>query len=414
MKISHSLTLVGTLAVFGWSATAHAYSSAEFLSNESYQYGRFEASIKFPSGSGVIGAFFLWKDGSEMEGTFWNELDFETLGFDCHLETNAYYGNPAQYHVERAPGDPVCDEYHTFAYEWTPDYVAWLVDGTEVRRETGDTAAAYRDNASDGMQFRFNVWPGDETFGGAFDPSLLPVYQYIDWIQYSSYDGSSFVLEWREDFDDPALPADWTLGTWDSPKGLSTHVIENAGVVDGALVLALTAYDAVGIPGVSPTTTTGGVGGSTSTSTSSATAGGGSDGSVSAGGASSTATGTLSGTATDTASASTTGAGGAGGVGATSTTAGSLSTASQSSATTTSTSSVVGSSTSGTTGSAAPDTTTALTATNGSGGGGAADDSGGCGCRTAGYGARPSSSGLAAMTLLALGAALRIRRRSTL
>lgn len=411
MKISHSLTLVGTLAVFGWSATAHAYSSAEFLSNESYQYGRFEASIKFPSGSGVIGAFFLWKDGSEMEGTFWNELDFETLGFDCHLETNAYYGNPAQYHVERAPGDPVCDEYHTFAYEWTPDYVAWLVDGTEVRRETGDTAAAYRDNASDGMQFRFNVWPGDETFGGAFDPSLLPVYQYIDWIQYSSYDGSSFVLEWREDFDDPALPADWTLGTWDSPKGLSTHVIENAGVVDGALVLALTADDAVGIPGVSPTTTTGGVGGSTSTSTSSATAGGGS---VSAGGASSTATGTLSGTATDAASASTTGAGGAGGVGATSTTAGSLSTASQSSATTTSTSSVVGSSTSGTTGSAAPDTTTALTATNGSGGGGAADDSGGCGCRTAGYGARPSSSGLAAMTLLALGAALRIRRRSTL
>lgn len=411
MKISHSLTLVGTLAVFGWSATAHAYSSAEFLSNESYQYGRFEASIKFPSGSGVIGAFFLWKDGSEMEGTFWNELDFETLGFDCHLETNAYYGNPAQYHVERAPGDPVCDEYHTFAYEWTPDYVAWLVDGTEVRRETGDTAAAYRDNASDGMQFRFNVWPGDETFGGAFDPSLLPVYQYIDWIQYSSYDGSSFVLEWREDFDDPALPADWTLGTWDSPKGLSTHVIENAGVVDGALVLALTADDAVGIPGVSPTTTTGGVGGSTSTSTSSATAGGGS---VSAGGASSTATGTLSGTATDAASASTTGAGGAGGVGATSTTAGSLSTASQSSATTTFTSSVVGSSTSGTTGSAAPDTTTALTATNGSGGGGAADDSGGCGCRTAGYGARPSSSGLAAMTLLALGAALRIRRRSTL
>lgn len=411
MKISHSLTLVGTLAVFGWSATAHAYSSAEFLSNESYQYGRFEASIKFPSGSGVIGAFFLWKDGSEMEGTFWNELDFETLGFDCHLETNAYYGNPAQYHVERAPGDPVCDEYHTFAYEWTPDYVAWLVDGTEVRRETGDTAAAYRDNASDGMQFRFNVWPGDETFGGAFDPSLLPVYQYIDWIQYSSYDGSSFVLEWREDFDDPALPADWTLGTWDSPKGLSTHVIENAGVVDGALVLALTADDAVGIPGVSPTTTTGGVGGSTSTSTSSATAGGGS---VSAGGASSTATGTLSGTATDTASASTTGAGGAGGVGATSTTAGSLSTASQSSATTTSTSNVVGSSTSGTTGSAAPDTTTALTATNGSGGGGAADDNGGCGCRSAGDGARPSSSGLAAMTLLALGAALRIRRRSTL
>src|SRR5688572_6804839 len=263
MNTFRSLTLVGALFVFGWSAPAHGYASAEILTAESYQYGRFEASIEFPSGSGVIGAFFLWKDGSEVEGTFWNELDFETLGFDCHLETNAYYGNPAEYHVEQEPGDPVCGEFHTFAYEWTPDYVAWLVDGEEVRRETGETAAAYRDNAADGMQLRFNVWPGDASFGGTFDPSLLPVYQHIDWVQYSSYDGADFVVEWREDFTDAAIPSGWDLGTWDSPKGLSTHAIENAGVVDGVLVLALTADDALGVPGVTPTTGAGGVGGTT-------------------------------------------------------------------------------------------------------------------------------------------------------
>src|SRR5690606_17390248 len=127
MKTFRISTLVCALFVFGWSAPAHAYASAEILTTDAYQYGRFEASIEFPSGSGVIGSFFLWKDGSEVEGTFWNELDFETLGIDCHLETNAYYGDPAQVHVQQAALAPVCGAFHTYTYEWTPDYVAWLV-----------------------------------------------------------------------------------------------------------------------------------------------------------------------------------------------------------------------------------------------------------------------------------------------
>jgi len=266
MNIRHTSTLACTLCILAWSAHSHAYASAEILTTQAYQYGRFEASVEFPSGSGVVGSFFLWKDGSEVEGTFWNELDIEVIGAGCELHTNAYYGNPAAIHsrTEATPG--LCGASHTYAYEWTPDYIAWFVDGAEIRRETGDTADAYRENTADGMQLRFNIWPGDSSFGGTFDPSLLPVYQYIDWVQYSSYDGSKFVVEWREDFDANAIPSDWNLGDWDSPKGLSTHSIENAGVVDGVLVLALTADDAQGIPGVDPGTGgqggTGGTGGS--------------------------------------------------------------------------------------------------------------------------------------------------------
>ncbi len=264
MNIRHLSTLTATLCVLAWSARSHAYASAEVMTTAAYQYGRFEASIQFAPGSGVVGSFFLWKDGSEVDGTFWNELDFEALDANCQLKTNAYYGNPAVVHSQTAAvtADP-CGGFHTYAYEWTPDYIAWLVDGVEVRRETGDTAAAYRDNTADGMQLRFNIWPGDASFGGTFDPSLLPVYQHIDWVQYSSYDGGNFVVQWREDFTANAIPSDWALGTWDSPKGLSTHSIENAGVVDGVLVLALTADDAQGIPGVDPGTGgQGGTGGS--------------------------------------------------------------------------------------------------------------------------------------------------------
>src|SRR5690606_41547058 len=65
---------------------------------------------------------------------------------------------------------------------------------------SGESAQAFAQNAAQGMQLRFNIWPGDITFGGNFDPAILPVHQYINWVQYSSYQGGSFQFEWREDF----------------------------------------------------------------------------------------------------------------------------------------------------------------------------------------------------------------------
>src|SRR5690606_17343699 len=121
-----------------------------------------------------------------------------------------FYGDPVVLDPRPASvsGD-LCGEYHTYAYEWTPEYIAWFVDDMEIRRETGEVATAFSDNASSGMQIRFNIWPGDASFGGVFDQSVLPVYQYIDWIQYSSYADGSFEVEWREDFDEGSIPAGW-------------------------------------------------------------------------------------------------------------------------------------------------------------------------------------------------------------
>lgn len=245
--------LLSGLAVVGWATSAAAVISAEVYTNEAYQYGRFSASVQFAPGSGVVSSFFLWKDGSEVAGTFWNELDFEKLEEECRVETNAIYGEPEEIAPERATlsGD-LCAEYHTYTYEWTPEYIAWSVDGVELRRETSEVATAFMENAQTGMQLRFNVWPGDATFGGEFDAAILPVYQYIDWVEYSSYENGSFELQWREDFEQNTLPAGWSLGSWDSPKGLSTHQSSNFGIVDGVAILALTPDDAPGIDGVVP------------------------------------------------------------------------------------------------------------------------------------------------------------------
>jgi MYXO-CTERM domain-containing protein len=398
----------------GWNTRAHAYASAEIFTPGAYQYGRFEASIQFAAGSGVVGSFFLWKDGSEVEGTFWNELDFEAIDANCELKTNAFYGNPAAVHSQSASVAAVCGAFHTFTYEWTPDYVAWLVDGTEVRREAGETAAAYRDNTAEGMQLRFNIWPGDASFGGTFDPNLLPVYQYVDWVQFSSYTGSGFVLEWREEFDAGGIPAGWELGTWDSPKGLSTHTAENAGVVDGVLVLALTADDALGIPGVPSTTGAGGQGGTTGGA---ATTGGMAD----AGGTPVTGMGGVSSTGGDT-GGDTVGGSNAGSVttdgGSATTGGGSPNGTATGSATPTATSGAV-MTTSGTAMGSATGTggAPALGGTDGSGqsSDGPEDDEAGCACRAPGGRSTPGlPAALGGLGLLALGAALRVRRRSKL
>ena len=82
------LPTLGFLVTAGFSNVAHAVKSGEFYSSTSYPYGRVEARLRFAEGDGVISSFFLWKDGSEVTGTFWNELDFEKVGADCHIETN--------------------------------------------------------------------------------------------------------------------------------------------------------------------------------------------------------------------------------------------------------------------------------------------------------------------------------------
>lgn len=240
-------------ALLAVAAEAGAVASAELYQNQTYTYGRFEARVQFAAGDGVISSFFLWKPGSEMPGTFWNELDFEKLGADCRLQTNPLYGLPVADHseIEMLDAD-LCGEYHTYTFEWTPSYIAYLVDGVEVRRDGEETAAAFAENAASGMQIHFNIWPGDATFGGNFDPAILPIQQFISWVQYSSFADGAFTLEWREEFDGGALPSGWALGNWASPKNLSTHQPANVAFTSGVSVLSLTADDATGFAGAPP------------------------------------------------------------------------------------------------------------------------------------------------------------------
>jgi hypothetical protein len=227
--------------------------SAELSTTQAYFYGRFEARIRFAPGDGIVSSFFLWKNGSEQTGAFWNELDFEKVAADCHMTTNARYGDPVADNSQTNPiNADICATYHDYRFEWTPTYIAWAVDGQEFRRDTGATATAFSDNATQGMEIHFNVWPGDSNFGGNFDASILPVHEYISWVQYSSYTDGTFTPQWKEEFDAGDLPTGWAVANFPSPFGLSVHDPLNVNFVNGIAVLSVTADDATGAPVVPP------------------------------------------------------------------------------------------------------------------------------------------------------------------
>ncbi|MGD0837943.1 MAG: family 16 glycosylhydrolase [Polyangia bacterium] len=228
--------------------------SAELYTTSSYLYGRFDARVQFAPGDGVVSSFFLWKNGSATN-TYWNELDYEKIDADCHMQLNDVYGEPSVQHQSTPTFNfDLCGGYHDYRFEWTPTYISWVVDGQEIRRDTGAAATAFAQNATAGMTIHFNLWPGDSNFGGNINNTTLPVHQYISLVEYSSYDTDSgtFSLQWSQDFQSSDLPPGWALGNWASPYNLSTHNPANVSFADGTAVLSLTADSATGYAGTPP------------------------------------------------------------------------------------------------------------------------------------------------------------------
>ncbi len=111
------------------------------------KYGRFEASIKIPSHVGTFPAFWLYHQKRRWEGTQRTEIDImENLGhaphfiynsFHYHTDVSASYSGNANF-LKPSPsgqiftGTDYSQNFHTYAVEWSPGYVAWFIDDTKV------------------------------------------------------------------------------------------------------------------------------------------------------------------------------------------------------------------------------------------------------------------------------------------
>jgi hypothetical protein len=257
-------------------ARGKPYKGAEVYGAASYRYGRVEMRMRMARGSGVLSTFFTYKLGSELSGAFWEEIDIEVFGKDNvrSWQSNIITGNPRQTSEQvHTAGSSLADDYHTYVLEWTPEYVAWRVDGVEVRRSTGGQVTSL----TNAQTLRFNIWVSDSVaWVGSFDDSVLPVHQFVNWIRYYRYEGGAFVLDWTDEFDD-FQASRWAKANWTFDGNLVDFDPANAVVRDGTLVLALTREGQTGFSGTVPVDSgnpgTGGTGGGPGTGGVSSTGG---------------------------------------------------------------------------------------------------------------------------------------------
>lgn len=236
------------------SASAKPYKGAEIYSAESTKYGRYVMRMRMAEGSGILSTFFTYKNGSELSGASWEEIDIEVLGKNdaYQMQSNIILGPPRQTTEGlHTLGQSLADDYHTYTLEWTPEYVAWFIDGQQVRRINGGNFVSGLINP---QSMRFNIWAStSESWVGAFNASILPVYQFVNYMEYYAYNSNtkSFTLSWRDDFNNFDANR-WSKADWTFDGNYVDFDPANVVIQNGTLVLALTTENAKGFSGTVP------------------------------------------------------------------------------------------------------------------------------------------------------------------
>lgn len=267
MKFKKVLFMLG-IGILSSTAAAQDrdYSGAELFTNETQMYGKYEARMMMATGSGLVSSMFLYHNDSYMgDPEPWVEVDIEILGkVPGKFQSNIITGNAAKKVTSEKhhdlPGN-ANEGYHTYGMEWTPNYVAWFIDGELVRKTMtdsndtkGQVAALIREQG-----LRFNLWSSTVTaWVGEWDDAILPVHQYINWVKVYTYtpgageNGSDFTLAWTdnfETFDDSR----WGAGNWTFDENRVMMSPDNVTVQDGTLILSLTKAGMEGFTGTVPT-----------------------------------------------------------------------------------------------------------------------------------------------------------------
>ena len=251
MNFSYYSWFITILILINELVLGKQYKGAELRTSAAYLYGRFEVNYKASHGSGQTSTFFTYHELGADGIQEWNELDIEILGrYHDDVQFNAITpGQVNHVHHQWVGFDPSAN-FHTYAIEWTPDYVAWFVDNIEVHRQVGEHVTAL----SNSQKIMMNIWPPTYTnWVGNLDDRQLPFFAYYDWVSYAAYTpgtgsigtDNNFSLQWRDDFED------WNQSRWQK----ATHtwdgnncdfIPENCVFQDGLMILCLTAENQVG------------------------------------------------------------------------------------------------------------------------------------------------------------------------
>jgi hypothetical protein len=197
----------------------------------------------------------------------WHEIDFEMgqASGDYQTQIMTPGTSPPLYRKEHVVAHSLPSRawqaYYTYRIEWTPTYIAFFVDGKEVRRETDQTeyAELFHQDASgdtptnERMELRTGVWPGDANisgWSGVFDGSSVPTAHFVDYVKvwdYTPNQANKFATLLLDDQFNSLNNSNWYAAQWTFEFSASDYVKQNIGAVDGRLVVALTTEAGQGI-----------------------------------------------------------------------------------------------------------------------------------------------------------------------
>lgn len=153
------------------------YAGGEYRSNDTYGYGLYQVRMKPTKNTGVVSSFFTYIGPTD--NSPWDEIDIEFLGKDTTKVQFNYYTNGVGNHEYLYDlGFDASQSFHTYAFNWQPNYIVWLVDGKEVYR-------AYDNIPSHPGKIMMNLWPGKnvDSWLGRFN-GATPIKAYYDWVSY--------------------------------------------------------------------------------------------------------------------------------------------------------------------------------------------------------------------------------------
>ncbi|MGC6456102.1 MAG: family 16 glycosylhydrolase [Coraliomargaritaceae bacterium] len=167
------------------------HTSARLLTRGKWDwtYGRFEARIKVPEGSGLWPAF--WMLGSDIGSVGWpqcGEIDImEYVGrqpkevFGTIHGPNYFAGN--SFGNTYTFSNNVADDYHVYAVEWDENQIRWYVDGINYHNASPADLGSNEWVFDHNHFILLNMAIGGN-FGGALDPAVtFPKQMWVDYVR---------------------------------------------------------------------------------------------------------------------------------------------------------------------------------------------------------------------------------------
>ena len=160
------------------------YTGGEYRTKKYYGYGLYQVNMKPIKNSGVVSSFFTYT--GESDGTKWDEIDIEFLGYDTtKVQFNYYTNGQGNHEYLYNLGFDASQSFHTYGFDWNQGSITWYVDGKAVYTATNnipDTPG----------KIMMNVWPGT-----GVDNWLKPydgrtgISAYYDWASWDAHNNSS-------------------------------------------------------------------------------------------------------------------------------------------------------------------------------------------------------------------------------